>query len=83
MDDDQSIGVIYVEDDNDVRIGGVQALELAGLSVSGFASVETALWDPTDRSLVAHGSQVMYLVFPDSTPTGDARLPPDQRPPAG
>jgi len=32
---------------------------------------------------VAHGSQVMYLVFPDSTPTGDARLPPDQRPHAG
>ena len=42
MGDDQSIGVIYVEDDNDVRIGGVQALELAGFSVSGFASVETA-----------------------------------------
>src|SRR5437016_8657597 len=42
MSDDQSIGVIYVEDDNDVRIGGVQALELAGFSVSGFASVETA-----------------------------------------
>ena len=42
MSDDQSIGVIYVEDDDDVRIGGVQALELAGFSVSGFASVETA-----------------------------------------
>jgi two-component system, NtrC family, C4-dicarboxylate transport response regulator DctD len=42
MGDDQSIGVIYVEDDEDVRIGGVQALELAGLSVSGFASVEAA-----------------------------------------
>jgi two-component system, NtrC family, C4-dicarboxylate transport response regulator DctD len=42
MGDDQSVGVIYVEDDDDVRIGGVQALELAGLSVSGFASVETA-----------------------------------------
>src|SRR4051794_6820489 len=42
MGDDQSIGVIYVEDDDDVRIGGVQALELAGLSVSGFVSVETA-----------------------------------------
>jgi two-component system C4-dicarboxylate transport response regulator DctD len=42
MGDDQSIGVIYVEDDDDVRIGGVQALELAGFSVSGFASVESA-----------------------------------------
>lgn len=42
MGDDLSIGVIYVEDDEDVRIGGVQALELAGFSVSGFASVETA-----------------------------------------
>ena len=42
MGDDQSIGVIYVEDDHDVLIGGVQALELAGFSVSGFASVETA-----------------------------------------
>src|SRR3954447_25743145 len=42
MGDDQSIGVIYVEDDDDVRIGGVQALELADFSVSGFASVEAA-----------------------------------------
>ena len=42
MSDDQSIGVIYVEDDDDVRIGGVQALELAGFSVSGFVSVESA-----------------------------------------
>src|SRR6478752_3819074 len=42
MSDNQSIGVIYVEDDEDVRIGGVQALELAGFSVAGFASVEAA-----------------------------------------
>ena len=42
MSDDQSIGVIYVEDDDDVRIGGVQALELAGFTVSGFTSVEAA-----------------------------------------
>ncbi len=42
MGDNQSIGVIYVEDDDDVRIGGVQALELADFSVSAFASVETA-----------------------------------------
>ena len=49
---------------------------------AGFASIETALWDPTDRSLVAHAAQVMYLVFPDEPPTGDARFPPDRRPPA-
>src|SRR6266496_6173507 len=42
MSDDQSIGVIYVEDDDDVRIGGIQPLEMAGFSVSGFVSVETA-----------------------------------------
>ena len=47
----------------------------------GFASIETALWDPTDRSLVAHAAQVMYLVFPDGPPTGDDRFPLDQRPP--
>jgi hypothetical protein len=35
MSDDQSIGVIYVEDDNDVRIGGVQALELLGAAHLG------------------------------------------------
>ena len=53
MSDDQSIGVIYVEDDDDVRIGGVQALELAGFSVSGFASVEIrqrSPFAPTCRS---------------------------------
>ena len=49
---------------------------------AGFASIETALWDPTDRSLVAHAAQVMYLVFPDGPPTGDDRYPADQRPPA-
>src|SRR5581483_7120855 len=42
MSDEQSIGVIYVEDDDDVRIGGVQALELAGFAVSGFTSGEAA-----------------------------------------
>lgn len=40
MSDDQSIAVVYVEDDDDVRIGGVQALKLAGFSVSAFTSVE-------------------------------------------
>ncbi|BAM91271.1 C4-dicarboxylate transport transcriptional regulatory protein [Bradyrhizobium oligotrophicum S58] len=38
----QPVGVIYVEDDDDVRIGAVQALELAGLPVTPFASVEAA-----------------------------------------
>jgi len=42
MSPDQPIGVIYVEDDEDVRVGAVQALELAGLSVTPFASVEAA-----------------------------------------
>ena len=46
MGDDQSIGVIYVEDDDDVRIGGVQALELAGFSVSGFALGRDRQRDP-------------------------------------
>ena len=55
MSDDQSIGVIYVEDDNDVRIGGVQALELAGFSVSGFASVETASVSVRCRHAVRRG----------------------------
>jgi acyl-CoA thioesterase len=47
---------------------------------AGFASIETALWDPTDRTLVAHAAQVMYLVFPGGPPTGDDRFPTDQRP---
>ena len=55
MSDDQSIGVIYVEDDDDVRIGGVQALELAGFSVSGFASVETAMRSRSLRHAVRRG----------------------------
>ena len=48
-------------------------------ATAGYASVETALWDPTDRSLVAHGSQVMFLVFPEGPPTDADRLPADQR----
>lgn len=42
MSPDQPVGVIYVEDDDDVRIGAVQALQLAGLPVTPFASVEAA-----------------------------------------
>ncbi len=36
------IGVVLVEDDEDVRHGTAQALELAGLQVSAFGSVEAA-----------------------------------------
>jgi two-component system C4-dicarboxylate transport response regulator DctD len=40
MIDQISIGVIYVEDDEDVRIGVVQALKLAGIDVLAFSSAE-------------------------------------------
>ena len=39
---DTAIRVIFVEDDEDVRIGCRQALELAGFEVEAFASVEAA-----------------------------------------
>jgi two-component system C4-dicarboxylate transport response regulator DctD len=42
MIDQPSIGVIYVEDDEDVRIGAVQALKLAGFEVRPFPSAEQA-----------------------------------------
>ncbi|WP_296713501.1 sigma-54 dependent transcriptional regulator [Rhodoblastus sp.] len=42
MMDQLSIGVIYVEDDEDVRIGAVQALKLAGFEVLAFSSAEQA-----------------------------------------
>src|SRR5690606_1115977 len=48
-------------------------------ATQGYASVEAALWDPSHRSLVAHATQVMFLTFPDGPPTGDLRLPADQR----
>jgi acyl-CoA thioesterase len=48
-------------------------------ATEGYASVETALWDPTGRSLVAHAAQVMFLSFPDGPPVGDQRFPADQR----
>jgi acyl-CoA thioesterase len=44
----------------------------------GYASVEAALWDE-GGALVAHASQVMFLVFPDGAPEGDERIPPDLR----
>jgi two-component system, NtrC family, C4-dicarboxylate transport response regulator DctD len=42
MSNQQAIRVIFVEDEPDVRMGSTQALELAGLEVDGFASVEEA-----------------------------------------
>ena len=42
MHDAQPIRVVFVEDDDDVRAGSSQALELAGLAVDSFASAEEA-----------------------------------------
>jgi two-component system, NtrC family, C4-dicarboxylate transport response regulator DctD len=42
MSDSHPVRVIFVEDDEDVRLGSAQALELAGFSVDGFASAEQA-----------------------------------------
>jgi two-component system C4-dicarboxylate transport response regulator DctD len=40
--DTPSIGVVLVEDDEDVRLGTAQALELAGFEVRAFGSIEAA-----------------------------------------
>ena len=42
MIDPPVIRVIFVEDDADVRLGSMQALELAGFEVDGFSTVEEA-----------------------------------------
>jgi two-component system, NtrC family, C4-dicarboxylate transport response regulator DctD len=42
MSEAHPIRVLFVEDDEDVRLGSTQALELAGFVVEGFASVEKA-----------------------------------------
>ncbi|GAA4354446.1 sigma-54 dependent transcriptional regulator [Variovorax defluvii] len=55
MSDSAPIRVIFVEDDADVRLGSTQALELAGLAVDGFASVEEA------RSRIRAGAPVVVL----------------------
>jgi two-component system C4-dicarboxylate transport response regulator DctD len=55
MSDAQAIRVIFVEDDADVRMGSAQALELAGLSVDSFASVEEA------RALIHVGVPAIVL----------------------
>ena len=31
----------------------------------GYASVDMALWDPSDRSLVAYATQMMFFTFPE------------------
>ena len=58
---DTAIRVIFVEDDEDVRIGCRQALELAGFEVEAFASVEAA------RPRVQAGQPLLVLC--------DVRLP--------
>jgi acyl-CoA thioesterase len=63
----------------EARSGWLLAHLHARRATAGYASVESALWDPTDRSLVAHAAQVMFLSFPDGPPAGDQRLPADQR----
>jgi two-component system C4-dicarboxylate transport response regulator DctD len=49
MDEPHPITIIYVEDDDDVSAGCVQAMELAGLTVRPFSSVEQA------KPFVSHG----------------------------
>jgi acyl-CoA thioesterase len=64
---------------DEARSGWLLAHLHARRATAGYASVESALWDPTDRSLVAHAAQVMFLSFPDGPPAGDQRLPADRR----
>jgi two-component system C4-dicarboxylate transport response regulator DctD len=61
MSEEQAIRVIFVEDDADVRLGSTQALELAGLAVDSFASVEEA------RASIRAGAPAVVL--------SDVRLP--------
>jgi two-component system, NtrC family, C4-dicarboxylate transport response regulator DctD len=51
----RAIRVIFVEDDADVRLGSAQALELAGLTVEGFDTVEEA------RSRIRVGAPAVVL----------------------
>jgi two-component system C4-dicarboxylate transport response regulator DctD len=59
--DASDIQVIFVEDEDEVRLGSTQALELAGFRVAGFASVEAA------EPLVVAGAPAVVLC--------DVRLP--------
>ncbi len=61
MAEREDICVIFVEDDADVRMGSAQALELAGLKVEAYASVEAA------RSRIHAGVPAVVL--------SDVRLP--------
>jgi acyl-CoA thioesterase len=45
------------------RPGWLLAHNRARHAVDGYGSVEMALWDPVDRTLVAHASQVMFFAF--------------------
>ncbi len=63
----------------DARSEWVLAHLRARRATEGYASVEAALWDPAGPTLVAHATQVMFLSFPDGAPTGNERLPLDQR----
>jgi acyl-CoA thioesterase len=47
------------------RPGWLLAHNRARHAGDGYASVEMALWDPTDRTLVAHATQVMFFSFFD------------------
>ena len=49
------IQVVLVEDDEDVRHGTAQALELAGFTVQAFGSVEAA------RAVVRHDAPLVLL----------------------
>lgn len=55
MSDVQTVRVIFVEDEAEVRWASTQALELAGLQVDGYASVEEA------RANILPGAPVVVL----------------------
>jgi acyl-CoA thioesterase len=47
------------------RPGWLLAHNRARHAGDGYASVDMALWDPTDRTLVAYATQVMFFAFDD------------------
>jgi len=47
------------------RPGWLLAHNRARHAGDGYASVEMALWDPLDRTLVAYATQVMFFAFFD------------------
>jgi two-component system C4-dicarboxylate transport response regulator DctD len=61
MDEPKDVSVVLVEDDEDVRLGAEQALDLAGLRVAAFGSVEAA------RAAVLPGGATVVV--------SDVRLP--------